>query len=453
MLRVLTACALILLAVRMATVALRPKAVEAQGKQVVIEMSVWGMPWENDLYTKVYIPEFERQNPNIKVRFHHFEDYGNRILLSHAGGIAPDVIREGGGGPIWIKRGLNLPLDKYIDGPDGIDRNDFIPVTWEPLMRNGKTYGIPQDINMLGLFYNKEIFDRAGLKYPDATWTWKDLKEAADKLTEDTDKDGHPDIVGLDMGWSAATFLPFAFQAGGDVWSEDGERAVVDSPEFVEALAFYKSLMKTYSLAKSSSQRGGLGPDKFFEAGKVAMFVDGSWRTPSLKKNAPNLKFGVAPLPCGKFASSISSSCFWGISSQTRHPDEAWKLAKFLSSTESLTKYWQYLWVAPPARWSALRSAEFRNVTGAEGKIPGIDNPEEFQEKCEWIVQVLENGWTTMKQLSPYSDRLGMHLNEAVDRVLLENADPAMALKGAAQKANRQIEDELKIERMAKQAK
>jgi hypothetical protein len=66
---------------------------------------------------------------------------------------------------------------------------------------------------------------------------------------------------------------------------------------------------------------------------------------------------------------------------------------------------------------------------------------------------VLENGWTTMKQLSPYSDRLGMHLNEAVDRVLLENADPAKALKEAAERANRQIEDELKIERKAKQAR
>ena len=62
---------------------------------VTIEMCVWGMPFENDLYTKIYIPEFERQNPGIKVRFHHFEDYPNRVLLSHAGGIAPDVIREG----------------------------------------------------------------------------------------------------------------------------------------------------------------------------------------------------------------------------------------------------------------------------------------------------------------------------------------------------------------------
>lgn len=448
MIRILTACVLLFLVARMAMVALRPPIEAAPNGKVVIEMCVWGMPWENDLYTKIYIPEFERQNPNIQVRFHHFEDYGNRVLLSYAGGIAPDVIRQNTSGGIpWIRRGMDLPLNKYIDGPDGIDRGDFIPITWEPLKHSGETYGVPQDINILGLFFNKDLFDKAGLAYPNDNWTWKDLKNAADKLTQDTDHDGHPDIVGLDMGWGGGTFQPFLFQAGGAMWNAEDNKTVIDSPEAAEALKFYKSLMRTYSLTKSSSQRGGLGPDKFFEAGKVAMFIDGSWRTPSLKKNAPNLRFGVAPLARGKVATSVSGSCFWGIASQTRHPNEAWKLVKFLSSTEALTEYWRFLWVAPPARWSALRSPKFKDVTGAPGKIPGIATQAEFAEKCGWITRVLENGWTTLKQSSQNSDRLNLHLNEAVDRVLLENADPATVLKEAARKTNKQIQDALAIER------
>lgn len=449
MLRALTACAFAFLILRMVYVAIRPPVDDPGSGSVVIEMSVWGMPWENDLYTKIYIPEFERQNPGIKVRFHHFEDYGNRILLSHAGKISPDVIRQNTAGNMpWIRRGMNLPLNKYIDGPDGIDRKDFIPILWDALTVNRETYGVPQDINILGLFYNKDLFDKAGMAYPDETWTWQDLKNAADKLTQDTNRDGHADTIGLDMGWGGGTFQPFVFQAGGQFWSEDGEKVVLDSPEAAQALAFYKSLMRSYSLTKSSSQRGGLGPDKFFEAGKVALFVDGSWRTPSLKKNAPKLRFGVAPLPKGKISMSVSGSCFWAVSSQTRHPEAAWKLVKYLSSKEALIEYWRFLWVAPPARWSALQSKEFKDVTGAEGKIPGIDSPEEFQEKCGWITTVLENGWTTIRQSSQHSDRLGLHLNEAVDRVLLENADPAVALKEAARKANQQIEDARRIERM-----
>ena len=82
MIRILTLCTLVLLILRAAWVARRPKTDAPTDGTVSIEMSVWGMPWENDLYTKIYIPEFERQNPGIKVRFHHFEDYGNKVKLS-----------------------------------------------------------------------------------------------------------------------------------------------------------------------------------------------------------------------------------------------------------------------------------------------------------------------------------------------------------------------------------
>lgn len=450
MFRIVTLCALLALGARACWIALRPPIETAQGV-VTIELSVWGMPWENDLYTRVYIPEFERQNPGIKVKFHHFEDYGNRIRLSHAGNIAPDVMRQGNeGGPRWIQHGMNLPLDEFIDGPDGIDRNDFIPILWDFLRYKGKTYGVPQDINILGLYYNKELFDKAGLDYPDSNWTWEDLRRAAKLLTKDTDGDGHAEVLGIDMGWGGGTYRPFLYQAGGKFWDDSRERVVFDSPEAVQALAYYKSLMRTYTLTRSSSQRGGLGPDKFFEAGKVAMYIDGSWITPSIKKNAPKLRFGVAPLPKGKFAMSVSGSCYWAISSQTRHPAEAWKLVKFITSTDALVKYWQVLWVAPPSRWSSLRAAGFEQVTGVEGRIPGIESPTEFKEKCEWVREVLENGWTTMELTNPYLGKASLHLHEAVDRVLLEGEDPAAALKQAAEQTNRDIRIEQESEALSR---
>jgi len=451
MIRFLTFAVLALILARMGWIAMRPQVDEPSGGPVTIELSVWGMPWENDLYTKVYIPEFEKQNPGIKVKFHHFEDYGNRVRLSFAGDIAPDVMREGNeGGAQWILRGMNLPLDEFIDGPDGIDRNDFFPVLWDFLQLDGKTYGVPQDINIVGLYYNKDLFDKAGLEYPDSSWTWTDLKRAAVELTEDKDNDGHPEVLGIDMGWGGGAFRPFLYQAGGKFWSEDRLTVAYDSPEAAEALRFYKGLMRTYTLTRSSSTRGGLGPDKFFEAGKVAMYYDGSWITPSIKKNAPKLRFGVAPLPKGNIAMSVSGSCFWGISRKTRHPKEAWKLVKYLTSTEALTEYWRYLWVAPPARWSSLRSEGFKDVVGAPGRIPGIDSPEEFREKCAWVSEVLEQGWTTLELTHPFLDKAHLYFNEAVDKVLLENADPAKALKEAAQEANRQLRIARESEELAR---
>src|SRR5688572_32212052 len=102
------------------------------GGRVEIELSVWGMPFENALYRKEYLPQFERENPGIRVKFHHFDNYGSRILMLRAGGIAPDVMRQNTmSGAQYIRRGMNLPLDRFMDGPDGIDRKDFIPIIWE----------------------------------------------------------------------------------------------------------------------------------------------------------------------------------------------------------------------------------------------------------------------------------------------------------------------------------
>lgn len=448
MIRLATLAVLALLLARIVIVGRTAAATSQPGEPVTIELSVWGMPFENDLYTKVYIPEFERQNPGIKVRFHHFEDYNNRVLLTYAGDIAPDVMREGYEVSLaWSQRGMNLLLDPFIDGPDGIDRKDFIPMLWDGLVVDGKTYAVPQDINILGLFYNKDLFDKAGLKYPDASWTWEDLKRAVDKLTVDG-KDGQNKVTGMDMAWNSFNFRPFMYAAGGKFW--DGDRAVFDSPQTARALAYFKSLMRDYSLSQSNSTRGGLGPDKFFQAGRVAMYVDGSWMTPSIKKGAPKgFRFGVAPMPRDLKSLSTSGSCVWGISRTSKHPQEAWKLVKFLSSTEALKTYWSTLWVAPPARWSALRSPEFHNVHGIPGAVPGIESAAEFQEKCGWIPEVLEHRWTTLEYASPYTDRALMHLGEAVDKVLLKNADPLAALHQAAKDTNLQISQAKEAEALA----
>lgn len=440
-LRLLTFLAAFGLLGRAAWIAARPPVATPTSGEVTLELSVWGMPWENDLYTQVYIPEFERQNPGIKVRFQHFDDYVNRVLLTVAGNIAPDVIRMNiDFSTGWIRRGVNLPLDRYIDGPNGVDRADFLPVCWEGVTWEGQTYGLPQDINMLGLFYNKKLLDEAGMAYPDASWTWDNLVRASRTLTRDDNNDGHPEVVGVEMPWNLFPYRAFVYQAGGRYWNEDKTRAVIANPEAVAALLYMKSMMRSFTLTQSTTTRGGLGADKFFEQGRVALFIDGSWRSPSLKKNAPNLDFGVAPLPRGALASNASTSCYWAVNSRSRHPDEAWKLARFLSSQRALAAYWQTLWVAPPARWSVLRSKDFRDVTGIPDRIPGLTG-DEWRDKCAWTLEVLENNWTSVEENGPYAEILRLHLGMAVDRVLLENADPMAALKEAEDATNRQIRD------------
>ena len=416
------------------------------GGRVEIELSVWGMPFENALYLREYIPQFERENPEIRVRFHHFDSYANRILMLRAGSMAPDVMRQNTEfGAQYIRRGMNLPLDRFMDGPDGIDRNDFFPITWDALRYRGRTYGIPQDINIRALFYNKDLFDAAGLKYPDETWTWPDLQRAAARLADPKSSGGKKGVIGLLAGFRSTDWLPFYYQAGGRVWNADKTVPTIDNPRAVEALAYFKSLGGNFLMSQSSSERGGLGPYTFFQNGQAAMLIDGSWRAPQLKKSAPGLNFGVAQLPRMAPGSagtrSISTSCYWGVSAQTRHPEEAWKLARFLSGREQLIRYWQYLWVAPPARWSSLRSPEFRNVTGAGKDNPGLSGDAEFGEKCHWILRTLERGETTTEFIGPFTRQLFDKLNYAVEDVLLQGAEPRAALRRAEREALEQIRE------------
>ena len=412
------------------------------GGHVVVELSVWGMPFENALYRKEYIPQFERENPGIRVRFHHFDNYANRILMLRAGGIAPDVMRQNSQfGAQFIRRGMNLPLDRFIDGPDGIDRGDFIPILWDALRHKGRTYGVPQDINLRGLFYNKDLFDAAGLAYPDGSWTWEDLRRAVDRLSDPRTNGGRRGVLGLTAGFRSHDWLPLYYQAGGRVW--DQERAVpnLDNARALEALAFFRSLAGGFLMNQSSSERGALGPYTFFQNGQAALLMDGSWRSPSLKKGAPGLRFGVAPLPRHRRGMTISTSCYWAVSAQTRHPREAWKLVKFLTGRDQLIRYWQYLWVAPPARWSSLRSPEFRRVTGAGADSPSIDSEEEFQEKCGWISRTLERGETTTEFIGPFTNQVLDKLNFALEDVLLQGADPRRALRRAQEETVVQIRE------------
>ena len=415
------------------------------GGRVEIELSVWGMPFENALYLNEYIPEFERQNPDIRVRFHHFDNYASRILMLRAGGIAPDVMRQNTTyGAQFIRRGMNLPLDRFIDGPDGIDRNDFIPIIWESLRFRGQTYGMPQDINIRGLFYNKDLFDAAKISYPDETWTWQDLQRASQRFADPATNGGKTDVAGLLAGFRGADWLPFYYQAGGTVWNAEKNIPQLDTPQAVEALVFFKNLARTggnFTLSQASSERGGLGPHTYFQNGRAAMLFDGSWRSPQLKKSAPNLRFGVAPLPRMRRGMSLSSSCYWGISAQTRHPEESWKLAKFLSGKEQLLRYWQSLWVAPPARWSSLRDPRFRQVTGAGKDVLGLSSEAEFREKCAWIPHTLEHGETTAEYIGPFTSQMFDKLNYAVEDVLLQDADPRAALQRAQRETLAQIRE------------
>jgi len=387
-------------------------------EQVTITMSVWGMPWEDKIYTDFAIPQFEEKYPYIKVKFVRLEDYWNTLLVQHAGGVAPDVQRnlDMRYGPVLL-RGALLPLTDYINDPvEGVDLDDFHRFGIDGVTYNGDIWALPQDICPRSvLFYNMDLFDKAGLEYPNEGWTLDDLVDAAKKLTIGQ----KPRIQQYGVTWIPpfATSLVFGF--GGQYWSEDGQKCVINSPESIEALEFMQGLVYDLGVAPSYAEANYGETQELFKGGRAAMYLGGAHLIPSVVRDAPDLRFGVTSMPkAPEGRTTMVHQCIWTMSSQTKHPDAAWKLIKHLSSTEVLTDYWQKTWVAAPARKSVIMSDAFEKIVGIEGHVPAIEDPQRFKELLGWWRGLVLNEEFTTAHVHPFHGPFELQLfNPSMEKI------------------------------------
>jgi len=367
-------------------------AVMAQG-QVEIQLSVWGMPWEDQIYTKYAIPQFEAENPGIKVKFMRLENYWELLLTRHAAGEAPDVQRnlDMFYGRMRIREALT-PLTEYVKGPEGVSLDDFYDVAIKSLSREGEIWALPQDICLRnGLYYNMRMFDEAGISYPTADWTIDKMIEVAKKLTKG--KRPRVEQYGI-VGLSRDFPFWFIHNYGGSLWSEDGKRCTVNSDAAVEGVRRLQDLIYEDKAAPTTAEYTIAAVEDLFKAEKVAMFLGGGWFIPAVTRDVPDLKFGVAHTPIGPQGKRICAchQCIFEMSSQTKHPDASWKLIKHLVSPQVLKEYWQRTWVAAPSRKSMLKDPEiFETIVGIPGHVPAITDPEEFQRKLGWIRDTILN--------------------------------------------------------------
>ena len=226
-----------------------------------------------------------------------------------------------------------------MDLTDKINKSDDVKLSNYPegLVKiynlNNKQYAIPKDYDTIGLWYNKTMFDKAGISYPDETWNWDKLYEAAKKLTTGD---------GKQYGFLAPLhnqegYYNFVYQNGGTIITDD-KVSGYDNPKTIEAMKYYVRFVSE-----------GLSPKIFDDAaraetlqnGLCAMGFFGSWNLSGFAANDYMTKnFNVTVLPSandGKRA-SIFNGLGNAISANTKHPEEAWKWVQYLSSKEGQTK-------------------------------------------------------------------------------------------------------------------
>ena len=184
------------------------------------------------------IDQWNSENPDIQIDplFVNNDKALQKLTVALQGDEAPDITYQYGSSLPSVATAPGLvDLTDWTQQPD-VNWEDFVPGAREAATFDGKVLGIPALIDNLAIVYNKTLFDEAGIEYPNADWTWDDLRAAAKALTDPSKKQfgfSYPMDASEDSVWH---YEPLLWQNGGSILNEDNTQATFNSPEGVEAL-------------------------------------------------------------------------------------------------------------------------------------------------------------------------------------------------------------------------
>jgi len=310
--------------------------------------------------------------------------------------------------PFFAQQGVMLPLDDLM-AKSGVKKEDFIESLINAFTYEGKVYGIPKDFNTLALFYNKKMFDEAGLDYPTDDWTWDDLRAAAEALSKPDEN-----IYGFGVPPDPGRFPIFVFQNGGHIMTEDFSDTLLDSPEAIEAAEFYTSFRKD-GIGAIPSDVGVDWQGTGFGQGSLAMVLEGGWLVPYLKNQFPDLEFSAVTPPAGpKGEGNLVFTVAYVISKKCKNPEAAWKVIEYLTGLENQTKV-LHSGFALPTRKALLDDPYLKENEVAATIFRGA----EFATPFMWGVHGFE---------------VNEEMSKALERIYLEGVSPEEAMKDAAAK-------------------
>ncbi|WP_410495609.1 ABC transporter substrate-binding protein [Cellulosilyticum sp. ST5] len=290
------------------------------GEKVELTIGISADPVEVDLVTQ-QAEAYMEKNPNVKLVVEPIAgDIWEVLKTRMVSNAEPDIFyMDIFQAAQFIDAGKLASLDDLFT-PEELA--DFEPALVNGFKgQDGVLYGIPKDFSTLALYYNKKMFEEAGITPPT---TWEELESAAKALT----KDG---VVGLSLQNGIDRVQPFFYSNGGSML-EDG-KPTLNNPKNIEAYEFWLSLLKN-GYAQTPQQLGVGWDGDAFAGEHVAMTVEGTWMIANLQEIAPDLEYGVVPVPQKEQPASMQFTVAYSMSKSTKNPDVAKDVIKFLTSEE-----------------------------------------------------------------------------------------------------------------------
>jgi multiple sugar transport system substrate-binding protein len=299
--------------------------------------------WDNTTETRAgweaHVARFNEQFPDITVNLigvpgTTWADYLNGTATLIAGGETPDIIWVATEGVRFlVNLDLMLPLDDLIAGEgDALDDyfGDIAPSLLDGFRIEDQLYFLPYSWNNMVIYYNKNMFDAAGLDYPSDDWTRDDFIAAAQALTADNDGDGNNDQYGFSGSGGAMFFtLPWVFANGADIVSEDFCSTNLTDPKVMDAIQFIHDMVYEYKVAPAP---GTLTNTEIqFINGEVAMFGAGRWATGGMYREGFT-DYDIAPWPGNPDQMTEYGVDGFGIFKTSENVPAAWEFLKYMSS-------------------------------------------------------------------------------------------------------------------------
>ena len=240
------------------------------------------------------IAKFNEEYPDIKISYESvpFGDAQNKFkTAAEAGSGAPDIMRAE---VAWVPEFAAAGHLYALDGTALLEDNNFLETPLSSNVYDGKTYGVPQVTDTLGLMYNKALFEKAGITEPPATWD--EVAEVSKQLKEKAGVDG------LYINNGGYFLLPFIYGEGGDLLDTENQSIEVGSAEAVAGIQTAQDLVDSGAAIKPDANDSYGTMMTLFKEGKVAMIINGPWETAAMSDDPSFGGFenlGVAPVPAG----------------------------------------------------------------------------------------------------------------------------------------------------------
>ncbi len=325
------------------------QSAEIKQELVVLHWSGEGGPEEDEIVDNS-LHAFEAANPGVRVRRINPGDAGSfytKLQTMLASGEPPDVFYVGAERVAsFSDMGLLEPLDGFLESDraghvaDEIKLEDFYPTTVSAFRFDGKTagngplYGIPKDFTTVGFYYNKDLFTKAGLKFPSTNWTWNEYIADARAIAKLKNANGESYIGSEFVTWPMMV-RAYLRSEGVEVRGNNFDELRLQDPKVQAALERLRSWRQDETNTLTSGRSKLATGAAVFTTGRVGMAGPfGRWVVPEYRR-IRDFDWDYAPLPRGAADGNVIATVSWSMAKQSKNKDTAWKLIRWLTSPDA----------------------------------------------------------------------------------------------------------------------